>query len=187
LLERILISGYKAHELGIFKDNHPGVNYIKKAIEKELIRLVESGVIWAIVSGQSGVELWAAEVVLSLKKEYPQLKLAVITPFLGQEENWKPEKQESYLNVIQQADFMDSVSKQPYQGPWQFVQKNKFLLSNTDGLLILFDRDNEEGSPKYLLRVAEKLAETRNYEIITITPYDIQIVVEEETSKGYYE
>ncbi|MEH7176631.1 DUF1273 domain-containing protein [Neobacillus vireti] len=180
MLERLLISGYKSHELGIYKDNHQNVNYIKKAIEKELITLLDAGLNWAIVSGQSGVELWSAEVVLSLKRKYPHLKLAVITPFLGQEENWNSERQELYQKIIYQADFTTAISKQPYQGPWQFVQKNKFLIKNSDGLLILFDSDNENGSPKYLLREAEKFAQTTNYKIITITPYDLQMVVEEE-------
>jgi uncharacterized phage-like protein YoqJ len=183
LLERLIISGYKAHELGIYKDNHPGVNYIKKAIEKELIRLVDEGLIWVIVSGQTGVELWSAEVVLSLKRKFPQLKLAVMTPFLGQEENWKPEKKETYQRIIHQADFTTAISKQPYQGPWQFVQKNKFLLKKSDGLLILIDQDNENGSSRYLMQEAEKYAQTSNYEIITITPYDLQVIVEEEELK----
>ena len=31
-LKRLVVTGYKQHELGIFDDKHPGIVYIKKAI-----------------------------------------------------------------------------------------------------------------------------------------------------------
>ncbi|MBP3040033.1 DUF1273 domain-containing protein [Bacillaceae bacterium Marseille-Q3522] len=187
MVQRLLISGYKAHELGIYDDQHPGIAYIKKAITREIVQLIETGLNWVIVTGQTGVEQWAAESVLSLKNHYPHLKLAVITPFLQQEENWKPKRQEVYRHVLQEADFTDSISKQPYQGSWQFKQKNKFLLRNSDALLVLFDKDDENGSPKYLMREAEALAQTSDYQIIMITPDDLQIIVEEETSFHHFQ
>lgn len=30
MLKRLVVTGYKAHELGIFNDSHPGVHIIKK-------------------------------------------------------------------------------------------------------------------------------------------------------------
>ncbi|GAA3327349.1 hypothetical protein GCM10020331_066930 [Ectobacillus funiculus] len=47
---------------------------------------LEEGLEWVLISGQLGVELWTAEVVFELQMEYPDLKLAVFTPFLEQEE-----------------------------------------------------------------------------------------------------
>jgi uncharacterized phage-like protein YoqJ len=41
LLRRLLITGYKPHELGIFNSKHPGIDYIKKAIKKRLIAFME--------------------------------------------------------------------------------------------------------------------------------------------------
>ena len=44
VLAKILaISGYKAFELGIFQKDHPSVTYIKKAIEKELMPMIDDG------------------------------------------------------------------------------------------------------------------------------------------------
>ncbi|MTE25225.1 DUF1273 family protein, partial [Microbacterium sp. ZXX196] len=56
------ISGYKPFEIGLFKKNDPAVEYIKKAIRKELEQLLEEGLEWVLISGQLGTELWAAEV-----------------------------------------------------------------------------------------------------------------------------
>ena len=68
LLQRIMITGYKPHELGIFNDKHPGIVIIKKALEAHLRTLLDEGLEWVIISGQQGVETWSAEVVLMLKR-----------------------------------------------------------------------------------------------------------------------
>ncbi|HEY4554274.1 MAG TPA: SLOG family protein, partial [Bacillaceae bacterium] len=67
----VAVSGYKPFELGIFSDNHPGLPYIKKALADRLATLAEEGTEWIIITGQLGVELWAAETVLDLQTEYP--------------------------------------------------------------------------------------------------------------------
>jgi uncharacterized phage-like protein YoqJ len=68
MVKRLIVTGYKPHELGIFDDKHPGVVIIKKALESQLIAQIDEGLEWVIISGQLGVEMWAAEVVLELKK-----------------------------------------------------------------------------------------------------------------------
>ena len=67
LVKVVTISGYKPFELGIFKQNHPAVKYIKTAIQKELEDMISDGLEWVIISGQLGTELWAAEVVFDLQ------------------------------------------------------------------------------------------------------------------------
>lgn len=181
MIKRIVVTGYKAHELGIFNDKHPGLPYIKKAIEQRLRILLEEGLEWVIISGQLGVELWTGEIALELKDEFPELQLAVLTPFLNQEQNWQEEKQEYYNLILEQADYVNSITKREYEGPWQFKAKTQFLLDNSDALLLLYD-DEKEGSPKYMLEEAKRRAEKEGYEYIQITSYDLQLLFEEESS-----
>ena len=82
MVKRLVVTGYKQHELGIFDDKHPGIPIIKKAIQNQLIALMDAGLEWVILGGQQGVETWTAELILELKDEYPHLKFAIITPFL---------------------------------------------------------------------------------------------------------
>ncbi|WP_438445330.1 DUF1273 domain-containing protein [Gorillibacterium sp. sgz5001074] len=178
-LERILITGYKASELGIHSMKHPGIPIIKKAVAKVLRGLLEDGLEWVVVSGQWGVELWAAEAALELREEYPALRLAVITPYENQEEHWGEEKQEWYRSLLARADYKACVSKRGYEGPWQFKAKDRFLLRNTDGLLLLYDEE-KEGSPRYLRAEAQRYAAIEPYRIITITAQDLQDTADEE-------
>lgn len=179
MIKRLLVTGYKAHELGIFNDSHPGVPIIKKAIENQMRALLDEGLEWVILSGQLGVETWAAELVVELKKEFPQLKYSIITPFLEQEKNWNEQKKENYQRLIALADFHTSVTKKPYEAPWQFIEKNKFLIRNTDAMLIIYDDENE-GSPKFIKKIAQSYAENNNYPIISIDAYDLQVIADEE-------
>ena len=43
MVKIVTISGYKPYELGIFKQDHPAIPYIKKAIKEQLIVLLEEG------------------------------------------------------------------------------------------------------------------------------------------------
>ncbi|MEK3808347.1 DUF1273 domain-containing protein [Bacillus sp. FSL H8-0547] len=181
----ITVSGYKPFELGIFKNDDPGVAYIKKAIEKSLRPLAEEGLEWVLISGQLGIELWAAEVVFDLQVEYDELKLGILTPFLEQEEKWNEDNKEYYEYIVSSADFVDSITKRKYDNPNQFRLKNEFFVSKSEGLLLVYDEENP-GSPKYLLETARKKAESREYSIMTISFADLQLIVEEEQSKDHF-
>jgi uncharacterized phage-like protein YoqJ len=152
---RILaVTGYKPYELGIFSQDHPGIDYIKKALRRSLYIMAEDGLEWVIISGQLGVELWAAEVVFDLQLNFPNLKLGVFTPFLEQEENWNETNKEYYEMVISQADHVDSITKRKYENPEQFRLKNQFFVEKSDGLLAVYDEE-KEGSPKFLVEIAK--------------------------------
>ncbi|MDQ0155171.1 DUF1273 domain-containing protein [Robertmurraya andreesenii] len=179
----VVISGYKPHELGIFGMNHPSIFYIKTAIKKQIRSLLEDGLEWVVISGQLGTELWAAEVVFELQDEgHHELQLAVITPFLNQEENWNDEKKEWYESILMQADYVDSITKKPYEKPWQFRLRNQFLLEKSDGLILFYDSERE-GSPKYLYESALNYQQQNDYQIYFIDFFDLQEIVEEEQIK----
>lgn len=173
------VTGYKSYELGIFKEEEPALKYIKAAIQKQLQALLEEGLEWVLISGQIGTELWAAEVVFELQLEYPDLKLAILTPFLNQEENWNENNKEFYEMITSQADFMDSVSKQPYTSPAQFKNRDQLFLDKSDALVILYDEE-KEGSPQYFFKAAKEYKENHHLDIRQITFMDLQWIVEEE-------
>lgn len=178
-MKSLYITGYRPHELGIFNDKHPGIPIIKKAIENQLRPLIEDGLEWIVISGQQGVETWAAQVVLELKEDYPTLKYSIITPFLEQEKNWNEHKQATYMHIVSKADFVTSVTKRPYEAPWQFIEKDKFIIDNTDATLLIYDEENE-GSPKYVLQLLQKYTENHEeYNVFIINAYDLQMVAED--------
>ncbi len=142
--------------------------------------LVEDGLEWVLTPGQYGVDLWACEVVLELKKTYPHLKLSIITAFQNPEEQWKEDKQEYYRTILQGVDYYGAVSKQPYIGPWQFTARDDLLLRKSDGILLVYDEDAAEGSPRFVKEKAVKKQQNEDYTIISVTSEDIQSIAEDE-------
>jgi uncharacterized phage-like protein YoqJ len=174
----LYITGYKAFEMGIFKNDHEAVKIIKKAIKQRLFPLVEEGFEWVIISGQLGIELWSAEVVFEIQEQYPDLKLGVLTPFLKQEEGWNEKNQNYYRSILAEADFVESIFKKPYEGPQQLKTKNRYMVHKSDAMLIVFEPE-KEGAAKYSYYEAVKKAETHHYPIYQISFDDLQQAAEE--------
>ncbi|WP_339146453.1 MULTISPECIES: DUF1273 domain-containing protein [unclassified Sutcliffiella] len=177
----LVITGYKPQELQIFKKDDPAIGFIKKAIQKRLTALLEENneLEWIVISGQLGVELWAAEVVYDLQLTFPELKLAVFTPFLEQEEKWSEQNREYYEFILSQANHIDSITKKKYESPLQLRLKNQFIVDKSDGLLVVYDEEGP-GSPKYIIELARKKSEISDYPLYIIDSYELQLVVEEE-------
>lgn len=83
MVKTVYITGYKSFELNIYKDDAPEVYYLKQFIAHKLKHLLDEGLEWVLIQGQMGIELWSAEVVIELKKDFPDIKLGIITPFIG--------------------------------------------------------------------------------------------------------
>jgi len=179
-MKNLLITGYRAHELGIFDQKHRGIAFIRRAIEAKLVPLLEDGLEWVITPGQYGVDLWACETALGLKERYPGLKVSILTAFAGQEEKWKEDKQDYYRGIVRRVDHYGAVSNQPYSGPWQFQARDDLLLRKTDGILLVYDEEGGEGSPKYMKAKALRKNAEDGYLYIGIGAEDIQSYAYEE-------
>ncbi|SFP98046.1 DUF1273 domain-containing protein [Salibacterium halotolerans] len=175
----LAVSGYKPRELGIFNPEAEEIGYIKKTVKARISGFLEQGLEWVVVSGQPGVEQWAAEVVMELKQEGCSLRLAVLPPFLHQDSIWPDHAKERYQKIIAEADYSEAVSKKEYENPGQLRAKNDFIIMKTDALLVLYTED-QPGSPEYYLEAAGRRSSAGHYPVYRITPDDLQQTVEEE-------
>jgi uncharacterized phage-like protein YoqJ len=175
MIKVVTVTGYKPYELGIFDAKHSGICYIKAILHKKLIQLIEEGAEWFMISGQPGVELWAAEELIELKQTYPEVGLAVITPFLNQEQRWGDATKQRYQHILAQADYVNSITKKEYERPAQLRLKNDFFIAKSDALLILYDEE-KPGTPDYYLKSAKR---KKDYEIIYMMPDDVEAAAEE--------
>ncbi|MFD1018442.1 SLOG family protein [Thalassobacillus hwangdonensis] len=176
-MKTLVVTGYKQMELGIFKQDDQRIMFIKAALKKRLLSLIEEGLEWVLVSGQMGVELWTAEVVMDLKESH-DIKLAILPPFTNQEDRWPEQLKMKYEELTLVADFYKPVHEQDYKAPYQFRQKDQFLIEHSDGALLLYDTDTP-GSPDYFRKMAMDYQEKGSYPIYYITPMDLEDIVEE--------
>jgi len=180
-MKNIFVTGYSAHELGIYDQKNKALKYIRKAFVQKIVPLIEDGLQWIITPGQYGFDLWATEVAIKLRDtRYPTLNISMLHAYMGQEQNWNENKQQYFNKIKQQLDHFDIVSKQPYQGPWQFQARDQIMLNKTDGMLLFYDEEAAASKVKYIRDKALRKAEQEHYPIIAITSDDINNIVEEE-------
>jgi uncharacterized phage-like protein YoqJ len=180
-MKNVLITGYRAHELNIFSQKHKGIRFIQQAIAAKLRPLLEEGLEWVITPGQYGVDLWACEAVIALKRQYPGLKLSILTAYANPEESWKEDKKTYFQSLLPGVDYYASVTKGPYEGVWQFKARDELLLRKTDGIILVYDEEAGEGSPKFMKEMAGKKAQKDDYRILSISSDDIQSIADEES------
>lgn len=180
-MKSVFVTGYKNFELGIFKKDAPEASYIKEAIRRELVAMIEDGLEWVIISGQLGIELWAGEVVAECKWKGYDVKLAVLEPFLEQQSKWNEQNQLWYAEVLADADYQAAITNRPYENPRQFQLRDQFIIDNTDGVLMVYDAERE-GSPKFFYDRVRQVQEREAYLLRVIDFYALQEVVEDMNS-----
>ncbi|MDQ0350819.1 putative phage-like protein YoqJ [Alkalibacillus filiformis] len=181
----LTITGYKPHELNIFNEQDTKITVIKEAIKRRLVPHLEEGLEWVVISGQPGVEIWAFDVIQSLKSLY-HVKIAVIPPFVNQDKVWNEEKQRKYQQMISQADFSKPLSEKEYESPKQYQTRDRWLIEKTDGCMILFEEEYG-GSPKFFYRLVTQYEEQHDYEIIVINSFELEEVARELQESGQLE
>lgn len=167
------ITGYSHFNLGIFNEQDERLKIIKNFLRKIEIELLEDGIDWFLFSGQLGIEYDAFNEALQLKEEYPDLKLGVLFPFERFGENWNEKNQLRLSDYHQRADFVDYVSKRPYETPAQLKKHTQFLLSHTEGSVLLYDEEYPSRT-RYFLKDAQQYSEHHPYQIQQYRLEDIQ-------------
>ncbi|WP_283594803.1 DUF1273 domain-containing protein [Limosilactobacillus galli] len=170
-MRRLWVTGYRSYELNVFKDNDPKVKVIKKVLADHLKNYLEEDTdeCWLIAGPQMGVERWALECGLALKEDYSQLKLALMEPYTGFDQRWNEANQEKLAVIKSKVDFSAPVTDHPYQSPQQLWTYQRFMLTHTDGMLMVY-----EGKPKYDYRQAQCYQEQENYPISLIDFDELQ-------------
>ncbi|MFS0728052.1 DUF1273 domain-containing protein [Paenibacillus sp. 1P07SE] len=186
-MKNLLVTGYRAHELNIYDDKHPGISFIKQAIEARLIPLVEDGLEWVLTPGQYGVDLWACEVVIGMRSTYPHLKVSILAAYENPEANWKEEKQTYYRELVKEVDYYGLVSRQPYQGTWQLSARDDLLMRKSDGILLFYDEERGEASPRFIKQRAWRKHERDGYGYYLITAEEVQSLADEAHWNSYQE
>lgn len=155
-IKSLLVMGYRHMDLGIFSEKDKRLLIIKSAIRKDLVRFLESGTKWFVLTGQLGFEYWCLEMLEELKQEGYELYIATIFMFENHGEQWN-EANQLKLARFRQVDFV-KFAYPKYESPSQFRDYNQFLLDNTSGVYLFYDPENETNL-KYLYHLLLKKEE----------------------------
>ncbi|WP_283590296.1 DUF1273 domain-containing protein [Ligilactobacillus saerimneri] len=172
---RLWITGYRSYELGVFQEKDEKIAVIKYVLRNALADQLDEGLEWVLTGGQLGVEQWAVETALAMKKEYSELKVALMEPFLDFGNRWQENKELHLADLRRQVDFNEAVVQAPYNNPQQLRQYQQFMVEHTDRCLLIYDPHYPGKSQydfKYVKRYIEQ--EKTDYQLTLISMDELQ-------------
>ena len=135
-------------------------NEKKKAVfnrtREVVVSLIEKGVRYFGVGGAIGYDTIAAHVILSLKEEYPFIKLIVVCPCKNQDLKWNEVDKRVYRDILNSADKVVVLADTYYDGCMQ--ARNKHLVDNSQYCVCYLKR--RWGGTYKTVKYAEKINKT---------------------------
>lgn len=120
-----------------YNESSPDCIALKKALESQILELINRGVTEFYSGMAQGVDTWAAEIILALRQEKPALSFHIVLPCEDQAKDWEPSAQERYHRICEQADSVICLSPSYYNGC--MLERNKYLVTRSDVLLSVYN------------------------------------------------
>lgn len=105
------------------------VGALSRRLKRTLIELIENGALYFGAGGALGFDTLAAQAVLDLRYEYPQIKLILVLPCLSQTRGWSVHDIEIYDDIKSKADKIVYTSQEYTRGCMH--KRNRHLVDNS--------------------------------------------------------
>lgn len=115
-----------------------------------------------------GTDIWCAEMILNLKKEYKDLTLECAVPCREQYLKWSVQQKARYLNILQNANEVTLVNKDYSETCMK--ERNQYMIDHSDVLIALYDEKLIHSGTGQTINMAKE----KGLKIITINPCKIK-------------
>jgi uncharacterized phage-like protein YoqJ len=146
-----------------FNENTQLCIALNEALKKEIVKMIEENFVTYFISGMAiGAELYAAKIVLDLKKQYSQLFLEGALSCETQANNWREKYREQYFNILAECD--KTILLQTHYSDNCIQKQNEYIVNNSDYIIAVWN-----GKP-YGTGKTVKYAQSKGLEITKIDP-----------------
>lgn len=159
---RVSFTGYRPEKLPFFGEDDPLCVELKARLYAETESLIKDGAEEFCTGMALGVDMWAAEAVIELKKLYPEIKLTAVIPCPEQANRWSSAHKARYQSILKNCDKKITVSPNYTRGC--MLKRNKALVEMCDILVAVFD--GQSGGTKQTV----ELAKARGRKTMLISP-----------------
>ena len=146
-----------------FDESHPDCVFLKQNIKNEIIRQINLGVDTFITGMALGTDIWAAELVISLKEEHPSIRLVAAIPCPEQAKKWTPIQKKRYDDILSYCDEKIILSDHYHKACMHI--RNKFMVDHSDKVIAVYNFSDEGGTASTV-----KYALSKGKELIHIIP-----------------
>lgn len=120
-------------------------------LRKEILEAIDLGYTTFLTGMSRGVDLWAADIVIHLRRYNPKLKLIGVVPFEGFESNWSVDWKKHYKLVRKELDWIHVVSAG--YSPEVYQRRNQYMVDHSSMVLAVFN--GEPGGTLNTIRYAQ--------------------------------
>ena len=111
---------------------------LKHCLHDLILRLIIERNVRHFISGMAiGTDMYAAEIILDLKKDYPDLILEAAIPCLSQDEKWTADQRKRYADLLSKCDKQTLIQKD-YTDDCM-MKRNYYMVDEADYLIAVWD------------------------------------------------
>ncbi|MFA7637536.1 MAG: SLOG family protein [Monoglobales bacterium] len=136
-----------------YNENDPRCIKLKNELKKKIEEAVSEGALHFISGMALGVDMWAAEIVLSLKKTDSRITLEAAVPYRKQSASWSFDNKSRHSKILKDCDKVTYVSEN--YSAYCMMKRNKYMVDSSD-LVIAATDDFSGGSGKTALYARSK-------------------------------
>jgi len=125
---------------------------IKRALEKEIRQAIADDMTVFISGMARGVDIWAAEIVLELRKAGMPLRLICASPYEGFEKSWSAEWQQRYNTILAEADLVRFICKGYSRACFQI--RNEWMVDHSNRVIAVYN--GEKGGTNNTIEYANR-------------------------------
>ena len=164
----VCFTAHRPHLLYGYNKKTSGNQKIIRGLYNEIVRHIKEYGIDTFISGMAlGGDTWAAEIVLKLKSEYPNIKLVCAIPCFRQEIKWKEYDRMFYHAILDRSDYVHYVSKKEYTKKCMW-NRDKWMVNNSKYVIAVYN-----GEPWTGTGLTYNYAVKKNRIITRIDPYKL--------------
>lgn len=134
---RVSFTGHRPNRLPFLSELEPECVKLKNRIEAAVREVIADGADLFNTGMALGVDMWAAEIVLGLKEEFPHIKLTALIPCPDQADRWGEELKARYNGILARCDKVITIS--PCYDTECMKKRNMALVDSCDVLIAVFD------------------------------------------------
>ena len=150
---RCAFTGYRPMKMPFgYDESCAQAQDFKKRLHDTIEILILQGYKHMISGGAQGMDIMAAEAVLDLQKDFPDVTLEIAVPFEGQADKWPEGYRARWQRCIDQADMITVLSHRYTKGC--LYARNRYLVTQADLLLACYD--GQEGGTKHTVDYAKR-------------------------------
>lgn len=139
---------------------------LKDKLQKAVMDLIEKDGVTHFISGMAlGVDMYAAEIILSQKETYPQITLECALPCITQTVKWASDQQKRYDEIIERAD--KATMLQTEYTPDCMNKRNQYMVDHSEFVIAVWN--GKPGGTGNTIRYAGQKEKT----VIQIDPLNI--------------